>query len=113
MPRLSSSISRINERIACSTELVCVELPCVITVSKDAAALRMPSILGVRAGEAARIDVLTAEGADADPVRCGLVGSPTQVVRSFVPERSHKSVRIEGMPADQAAAFAELLEGME
>ena len=95
------------------SELVRIELPCVITVSKDAAALRMPTISGVRAGEAARIDVLTAEGASADPARCGLTGSPTQVVRSFVPERSHKSVRIEGTPADQAAAFAELLEGME
>ena len=95
------------------SELVCVELPCVITVSKDAAALRMPSITGVRAGEGARIDVLTAEGAGADPSRCGLVGSPTQVVRSFVPERSHESVRIEGTSTEQAAAFAELLEGME
>ena len=95
------------------SELVRVELPCVITVSKDAAALRMPTILGVRAGEAATIDVLTADGVGADPARCGLTGSPTQVVRSFVPERSHESVRIEGTPADQAAAFAELLEGME
>ena len=95
------------------SELVRVELPCVITVSKDAADLRMPSITGVRAGEAARIEVLGAEAAGADPSRCGLVGSPTQVVRSFVPERSQQSVRIEGAAAEQAAAFAELLEGME
>lgn len=95
------------------SELVRVELPCAITVSKDAADLRMPSITGVRAGEAARIEVLGAEAAGADPSRCGLVGSPTQVVRSFVPERSQQSVRIEGVAAEQAAAFAELLEGME
>ena len=95
------------------SELVRVCLPCVITVSKDVATLRMPSISGVRAGEAATIDVLTAETAGADAARCGLAGSPTQVVRSFVPEREHVSERIEGTAADQAARLADIVRGME
>ncbi|WP_321972949.1 electron transfer flavoprotein subunit beta/FixA family protein [Paratractidigestivibacter sp.] len=95
------------------SELVRVCLPCVITVSKDVASLRMPSICGVRAGEAARIDVLSAETAGADPARCGLAGSPTQVVRSFVPERDHVSERIEGTAAEQAARLANIVRGME
>ncbi len=95
------------------SELVRVSLPCVITVSKDAATLRMPSISGVRAGEAARIEVLTAETADADVSRCGLSGSPTQVVRSFVPEREHVSERIEGTAAEQAVRLADIVRGME
>ena len=95
------------------SDLVRVCLPCVITVSKDVATLRMPSISGVRAGEAATIDVLTAETAGADAARCGLAGSPTQVVRSFVPEREHVSERIEGTAADQAARLADIVRGME
>ena len=95
------------------SELVRVCLPCVITVSKDVATLRMPSISGVRTGEAAAIDVLTAETSGADTARCGLSGSPTQVVRSFVPEREHVSERIEGTAADQAARLADIVRGME
>ena len=95
------------------SELVRVCLPCVITVSKDVACLRMPSISGVRAGEAAAIDVLTAEAAGSDPARCGLTGSPTQVVRSFVPEHEHVSERIEGTASEQAARLADIVRGME
>ena len=95
------------------SELVRVCLPCVITVSKDVATLRMPSISGVRTGEAAAIDVLTAETSGADTARCGLSGSPTQVVRSFVPEREHVSERIEGTAAEQAARLADIVRGME
>ncbi len=95
------------------SELVRVSLPCVITVSKDVATLRMPSISGVRAGEAAAIEVLTAETAGADVSRCGLSGSPTQVVRSFVPEREHVSERIEGTAAEQAVRLADIVRGME
>ncbi len=95
------------------SELVRVCFPCVITVSKDVATLRMPSIAGVRAGEAAAIEVLTAETSGADTARCGLSGSPTQVVRSFVPEREHVSERVEGTVAEQAARLANIVRGME
>ena len=95
------------------SELVRVALPCVITVAKDAAQLRMPSIAGVRAGEAASIEVLTAETSGADASRCGLTGSPTQVVRSFVPEKSNEAVRVEGATTEQAKLLADIVRGME
>ena len=77
-------------------------LPALLTVAKDIAQLRMPSIAGVRA----------AEDAGADSARCGLAGSPTQVVRSFVPERSGAAERVEGTAAGQAAKLVDLLGGM-
>ncbi len=95
------------------SELVRVALPCVITVAKDAAQLRMPSIAGVRAGEAATIEVLTAETSGADASRCGLTGSPTQVVRSFVPEKKSEAVRVEGTVAEQAEYVAGIVRGMK
>ena len=89
-------------------ELVEAPLPAVITVAKDAAQLRMPSIRGVRASLAAPVEVLDVAGVGADPERCGLAGSPTQVVRSFVPERAW----IEGAAAQQAEQLLQIMEGM-
>ena len=94
------------------TELVEVGYPVVLTVAKEAAQLRMPSIAGVRAAESAEITVATAEDAGADPARIGLSGSPTQVVRSFVPERSEGGVALEGTAAEQAAQLAVLMGEM-
>ena len=87
-------------------------LPALLTVAKDIAQLRMPSIAGVRAAEDAPVRVLSAADAGADSARCGLAGSPTQVVRSFVPERSGAAERVEGTAAGQAAKLVDLLGGM-
>lgn len=92
------------------TEVVEVPLPAVLTVTKDIATLRMPSIAGVRAAAGAEVCVLDAATLGADPACCGLAGSPTQVVRSFVPERSHEAATIAGTPAEQAAALLEVFE---
>ncbi len=94
-------------------ETVRVALPCVITVSKDIAQLRMPSIAGIRAAAGAEIAVLSAETAGADTARCGLAGSPTQVVRSFVPEREHVAQSVEGSAASQAEQLAQIIGGIE
>lgn len=92
------------------TEVVEVPLPAVLTVTKDIATLRMPSIAGVRAAAGAEVRVLDVATLGADPACCGLAGSPTQVVRSFVPERSHEAATIAGTPAEQAAALLEVFE---
>lgn len=92
------------------TETVEVPLPCVLTVTKDIAELRMPSIAGVRAAQDAVVSVYDAAAAGADVSRCGLNGSPTQVVRSFVPERTNVATEITGTPAIQAASLLETFE---
>lgn len=91
-------------------EVVEVDLPAVITVAKDAAQLRMPSIAGVLAAEGVPVAVKTAADVAADPARTGLSGSPTQVVRSFVPERASEAICVAGDAAEQAAALVELIE---
>lgn len=94
-------------------DIVDAPLPAVITVSKDVAQLRMPSIAGVLAAEDAAVEVLTAADAAADAARCGLAGSPTQVVRSFVPEHAQGCTFIDGDIDAQAHALADLLEEMD
>lgn len=91
-------------------ELVEVPLPAVLTVAKDIAQPRMPSIAGVRAAAGVPVAVLSAACAQADPARSGLAGSPTQVVRSFVPERSDTCEVLEGSVPEQAARIIALAE---
>ena len=84
-------------------------LPTVVTVTKDIRIPRRPSIAGVRFGQTGPVEVKTAAAAGADPARTGLAGSPTQVVRSFTPERSSESVPVEGTPSEQGAQLAALV----
>ena len=92
------------------TEVVEVPLPAVLTVAKDIATLRMPSISGVLASQDAHVTMLNAQAAQADLSRCGLTGSPTQVVRSFVPERSHEAAEVAGTLGEQASALLDIFE---
>ena len=110
---LNDGVLRLRHNADAGAETVEVALPAVITVSKDVAQLRMPSIAGVRAASGAQITVLTAESSHADVTRCGLAGSPTQVVRSFVPERNHACTAVEGTPAQQAAQLISIVGEMD
>lgn len=91
-------------------DTVVAGFPCVLTVTKDIAELRMPSIAGIRAAQDAKITVRNAQEAGADISRCGLNGSPTQVVRSFVPERTNEAVELTGTPAEQAQNLVAIFE---
>lgn len=93
-------------------ETVYLEMPCAMTTAKEIGQLRMPSIAGIRAAEDADVRVVCAADVHADPSRCGLTGSPTQVVRSFVPDRDQTCEAIEGTPVEQAAKIAKIIEGM-
>ncbi|MBR2834263.1 MAG: electron transfer flavoprotein subunit beta/FixA family protein [Coriobacteriales bacterium] len=92
-------------------EIVSCKLPALITVTKDIRIPRMPSIAGVRFGETGPVEVFGAQGVGADATRCGLNGSPTQVVRSFTPERTHEAITIEGTSSEQAAQLIDVLGG--
>lgn len=107
---LADGVLTLERATDAGREVVEVGLPAVITVAKDAAQLRMPSIAGVLAAEVAAVAVRSASDVGADPARTGLSGSPTQVVRSFVPERACEAVEIVGTPGQQARALAELIE---
>ena len=91
-------------------ETVRVRLPALLTVQKDVNMPRMPSIAGVRRGLEAPIRTMGAKDLGSDPGRTGLDGSPTQVVRTYTPERSSEAEIIRGTPARQAAAIGAILQ---
>lgn len=86
-----------------------VPVPCVLTVDKAAADLRMPSIEGVLGAQEAPVPVMGAADVGADSARCGLDGSPTQVASCVVPETSSSCVVVEGGPAEVAERLCDLL----
>ena len=87
-PRLEPTCACVRANTDRGAASLTVPLPAVLTVSKDIADLRMPSIAGIMAAEGVSIEVLDAKRSAADARRIGLSGSPTQVVRSFVPDRA-------------------------
>lgn len=87
-------------------QLLQVKLPALLTIAKDINQPRMPSISGVEFGEVAPFQLLNAAALQADVSRCGLNGSPTQVVRTGVPLRDNACVFFEGSLAEQVQALA-------
>jgi len=94
-------------------EVIEMTLPAVITVVKEINEPRLPSLKGMMRSKKALVCVWTADDIGADKELCGLKGSPTQVVRTFVPVHDIKSEMIEGEPADQAKTLADKLMSMQ
>lgn len=94
-------------------EVIEMTLPAVITVVKEINEPRLPSIKGMMRAKKAVIDVWTADDIGADKELCGLNGSPTQVIKTFVPVHNVNSEMIEGEPSEQAKRLADVLMSMQ
>ena len=67
-------------------EIVESSLPALITVVKDINEPRLPSLLGIKKAAKTEIPTWTIEDLPVDKAKCGLEGSPTEVIRVFTPE---------------------------
>ncbi len=94
-------------------EVIEMPLPAVITVVKEINEPRLPSLKSMMRAKKAVVPVWTADDIGADKELCGLKGSPTQVVETFVPVHEVHSEMIEGEPADQAKKLADKLMHMQ
>jgi electron transfer flavoprotein beta subunit len=94
-------------------EVIEMTLPAVISVVKEINEPRMPSLKGMMRSKKAVVQVWTADDIGAEKALCGLKGSPTQVVRTFVPVHDVKSEMIEGEPGEQAKRLADKLMSMQ
>jgi len=63
-----------------------VDLPCLLTVVKEVANPRLPTLRGKKFARQAKITVYTAADLDATPEYLGLKGSPTKVSKIFYPK---------------------------
>jgi electron transfer flavoprotein beta subunit len=86
-------------------ELVRVDYPAVLTVTKAPQRLRMPSLGLIISSFDRSVVRLGVEEIEADVSRCGLKGSPTRVKKVF-PPKVHSSVQFLGESHEEAAAEA-------
>lgn len=77
-------------------DVVEMPLPGLMTVVKEINVPRMASLKGKMRAKKAEIKKLVHTDLDVDPARLGLKGSPTQVLRSFVPERKTGGEKFKG-----------------
>lgn len=98
-----SEIIEVNDsEIICRTitetgnRLVKTKTPVLLTVLKDINMPRLPSIDGVINSLDAPVAVENAESLGANKSYIGLSGSPTQVVKTYIPERKNESIEIKG-----------------
>ncbi len=94
-------------------EVIEMPLPAVITVVKEINEPRLPSLKGMMRAKKTVVNLWTADDIGADKNLCGLKGSPTQVVKTFVPVHDIQSEMIEGNPEEQASKLAEKLLSMK
>lgn len=89
-------------------EVIEMSLPALITVVKDINQPRLPSLRGImRAKNAVKIWSYNDINADID--LCGLKGSPTQVINSFVQTSEHMAEMLEGQAEEQARLIVDKL----
>ncbi len=87
---------RVRRLLENAFEVVETRLPALITVVKQINEPRHAGLRGVMKARKADIPVWTAEDVEADPLRCGLNGSPTNVVKVFSPQHEYEGEILEG-----------------
>lgn len=93
---ISATSIRVERMMEEGYEVVEMPLPGLITVVKEINTPRVASLKGKMRAKKLEIPQLTFAALDADPDRVGLKGSPTQVLRSFVPQRKTGGQKISG-----------------
>jgi len=88
--------ARVKRLLSDRFEVVETRLPCLITVVKQMNEPRHARLKNVMKARKKQIPIWTAADIEADESRCGLNGSPTNVVRVFAPQRHTEGERLSG-----------------
>ena len=91
-----------------------VEKPCLLTVVKEVAYPRLPTLSGKQRARKSEIPVWEAAAIDADPACLGLKGSPTRVVKINTPKVTRNGeIVTPGDPRETEAAVDKLVAYLE
>ena len=97
---------RVHRLVEEGHEVLEVELPAVLTVVKEAADPRLPTLRGKQRARKMDVPVWTARDMDIEKDKVGLNGSPTRVVKIFRPKvarQCEKYVAADEQATDEAA----------
>ena len=92
---------QVRRLLADGFEVVRATLPCLITAVKHLNEPRMPGLKSRMKAKKAEIETWTCECVGAEPSRCGLDGSPTNVIKTFTPTRQVEGEIIAGETAEE------------
>ncbi|NPV47702.1 MAG: electron transfer flavoprotein subunit beta/FixA family protein [Armatimonadetes bacterium] len=101
--------ARVKRLLSDRFEVVETRLPCLITVVKQMNEPRHASLKNVMKARKKEIPTWTAADIEADESRCGLNGSPTNVVKVFAPQRHTQGERLEGDVNDVVERLVKIL----
>jgi electron transfer flavoprotein beta subunit len=90
-------------------QVVDLPMPALLTVVKEVAAPRLPTLRGKRRAKAAEIPLLTAADLDVEPAYLGLKGSPTKVVKVATPKVTRGGTLVRAPDEDAVAGAVEQL----
>lgn len=105
-----------EEKILCKKatdkghQILEIELPALITVVKDINMPRLPSIPGIEFSLDAPFEIKNAQDLNADTKRIGLSGSPTQVVKTYIPEGTRTAVELVGNTENQVEGIMKIIK---
>ncbi|MBU0699713.1 electron transfer flavoprotein subunit beta/FixA family protein [bacterium] len=99
----------VEQELEDGCEIVEVERPCLLTVTKEINKPRMPSLKNSMRAKKAEIPVWKASDIDADEARIGLKGSATQVVKIFDPPKRTDRRILQGDVDEMATELAKEL----
>ncbi len=107
VPEIGAGLCRVDRLIEDGYEHLEVQLPAVLTVVKEAASPRLPTLRGKQRARRADIAILGADDLDVDLERIGLKGSPTRVVRVFQPKVARECERLPARDDDEIEQAAD------
>jgi len=109
---ISDSSIKVERLMEDGYDVVQMPLPALITVVKEINEPRLASLKGKMKAKSAEIRKFDTSNMEVDPERIGLKGSPTQVFRSFVPERKGGGEKIAGEAPELAAKAASVIQNL-
>ena len=109
----SGKKARVKRLLSDRFEIVECKLPCLITVVKQMNEPRHASLKNVMKARKKEIPTWTAADIEADVDRCGLNGSPTNVMRVFAPQRHAHGRKLQGEVPEMVAELIKELRGKQ
>jgi len=91
---VDGSRCRVHRLVEDGYEVLDLDLPAVLTVVKEIADPRLPTLRGKQKAKRCEIPTFTPDELDVEPPSLGLNGSPTRVVRIFRPKVARQCERV-------------------
>ena len=93
--RVNENSCRLHRLVENGYEILNVELPAVLTVVKEVAEPRLPTLRGKQKAKKTDVPVWSVEDLDVEADQLGLNGSPTRVVKIFRPKVTRQCQMLE------------------